>query len=67
LSSDAFSSNSLPAFRIAFEMLHLVMVPILKNARILAENEHGNYIVQFVLRMDYLSLQRQHVIINAIL
>lgn len=43
------------------------MVPILKSARILAENEHGNYIVQFVLRMDYLSLQRRHVITNAIL
>jgi hypothetical protein len=43
------------------------MVPILKSARILAENEHGNYIVQYVLRMDYLSLQRRHVITNAIL
>jgi hypothetical protein len=43
------------------------MTPILEHARALSENDYANYIVQYVLRSEFLNLQRQFIIHNAIL
>jgi hypothetical protein len=43
------------------------MEPILKEAVVFSENEFANYIVQYVLRTNFLDLQRKYIIRNAIL
>ncbi|KAI1715601.1 pumilio domain-containing protein 5 [Ditylenchus destructor] len=51
----------------AYELLHILIVPILRDAKNLAENEYANYVVQYILRCEFLVLQRSYIIRNSIL
>uniref|UniRef100_A0A1I8C0G0 PUM-HD domain-containing protein n=1 Tax=Meloidogyne hapla TaxID=6305 RepID=A0A1I8C0G0_MELHA len=46
----------------AYEILHLMISTVLQNARSLAEQEFGNYIVQAILKDDFLARQRSYII-----
>jgi len=51
----------------AFGLLHVLIIPILENAFNFAENEYANYVVQYILRTNYLANQRKYIIKNSIL
>uniref|UniRef100_A0A914LNL4 PUM-HD domain-containing protein n=1 Tax=Meloidogyne incognita TaxID=6306 RepID=A0A914LNL4_MELIC len=46
----------------AYEILHLMISTVLQHARSLAEQEFGNYIVQAILKDDFLARQRSYII-----
>lgn len=54
-------------FRSAYELLHVLIKPILTDALMFSENEYANYIIQYIICTDFLSIQRQYVIQNCIL
>ncbi|KAF7632629.1 Serine/threonine protein phosphatase 2A regulatory subunit [Meloidogyne graminicola] len=46
----------------AYGVLHLMITTVLLNARSLSEQEFGNYIVQAIIKDDFLARQRSHII-----
>lgn len=53
--------------RSAYELLHILIQPILREAIPFSENQFANYIVQYVIRTDFMSVQRKFIIKNSIL
>jgi hypothetical protein len=51
-----------PTVTAAFELYSLLVCPILREAKTLADHEFGNYMVQAIIKNDFLANDRRHII-----
>jgi len=51
-----------PTVAAAFELYSLLVCPILREAKSLSDHEFGNYMVQAIIKNDFLANDRRHII-----